>query len=55
LTTLSFKLNQRHQRQGKPRAKWRRTAENERQKAGWRSWSKVSTAELTELVGDRVL
>ena len=30
--------------QGRPRTTWRRTAEKERERAGWRSWSEVSTA-----------
>ena len=40
---------------GRPRKTRRRTAEKESEKAGWRSWREVSTYQLTELVGDRVL
>ena len=32
-------------RRGIARTTWRRTAEKERERAGWRSWSEVSTAE----------
>ena len=31
-------------RRGRPKTTWRRTVENERQEAGWRSWEEVQTA-----------
>ena len=31
-------------RQGRPRTTWRRTAEKERKRAAWRSWSDLFTA-----------
>ena len=43
------------QKQGRPRTTWRRTAEREREKVGWKNWSEVQMARLTEMVGGIVL
>ena len=40
---------------GTPQTTCRRTADKERERAGWRCWREVSTHQLTELVGDSVL
>ena len=40
-----------HRRLGRPRTTWRTTVEKERERAGRRSWSEVSTAAASELVG----
>ena len=42
-TALTWALEGRR-KQGRPRTTWRRTAEREREKAGWKNWSEAQIA-----------
>ena len=54
-TALTWTPKGRRKR-GRPRTTWRRTAEREREKAGWKDWSEVVKLQpLTEMVGGVVL
>jgi len=39
-TTLTW-IPEGWQKQGRPKTTWRKTAEREREKAGWKNWSEV--------------
>ena len=54
-TALTWTTEGRRKR-GRPKTTWRKTAEREREKAGWKNWSEVQiAAAVTELVGGNVL